>query len=201
MAVADYKAAAVLAARKYGVPENMFLFQIGQESSWDANAKNPIPGNTSGGLGGFIDSTAKIFGIDKYDPYQALDAAAKYDAQLYAKHGSWEKALTAYGTLHDASDKVMNNFNQALAMDNKETGIIDKITSGAKSVWNNSVGGLATDTYNNLTGGEVSGAWDFKKWAGMGTFIVLGIVVIALAILSVPAVNKAATTAVTKGVK
>lgn len=91
-----YSPYAIQAAQKYGVPQNLFLWQIGQESGWDPTAKNP--GSTATGLGQFIRSTAKAFGIDPTNPYQSLDAAAKYDAQLYNQTGNWNSAMQAYGT-------------------------------------------------------------------------------------------------------
>lgn len=85
-------------AQQYGVPTNLFLWQIGQESSWDPNAHNSTPGSTATGLGQFINSTAQSFGIDPTNPYQSLQAAAQYDAQLYNQTGSWPAAMQAYGT-------------------------------------------------------------------------------------------------------
>lgn len=202
---AELQAYAVQAAQREGVPVNTFLWQIGQESGWNPNAKNPLEGSTSGGLGGFIDPTAKAFGIDKYNPYQALDAAAKYDAQLYKQTGSWEGALTKYGTLADASPQVKAAFGQALAKDaNRQEsgvgGLWQTVKDGTSKVWDNSMFGLASDTYNNLTGnGKTSGSWNFDKMLSSGTFIVLGIVVIALAILSNKQVQQAVATVATKG--
>jgi len=196
----ELQAYAAAAAQKHGVPVEMFLWQIGQESGWDVNAKNPK--STATGLGQFIKGTAEWFGIDPTDPYQSLDAAAKYDAMLYQQTGSWEKALTAYGTLHDASPKTMDAFNAALnAQGSAAPSTIDNILGSLKSVWEGSAFGLYSDTYKNLTGqGEqTSGRWDFSKLLiGNGAFIILGIVVITLAILSNKTVQGVATKAVLK---
>lgn len=87
---------AVAAAAQYNVPTNLFLWQIGQESSWNPSAQN---GNAIG-LGQFMPGTAAQFGIDPSNPTQSLYAAAQYDAQLAAKNGGdWIAALTSYGTL------------------------------------------------------------------------------------------------------
>lgn len=200
----ELKAYAAASAQRNGVPVEMFLWQIGKESGWNPNAKNPK--STATGLGQFIKDTAAYFQIDPTDPYQSLDAAAKYDAMLYAQTGSWEKALTSYGTLHNADAATMNAFNQAL----QETGttepstlsnIMGEVNAGLRRLWEGSAFGMAQDTYYNLTGqeGKVSGRWDFSKLLiGNGAFILLGIVVIALAILSNKTVQGVATKAVLK---
>lgn len=200
---AELQAAAVSAANKYGIPVNMFLWQIGKESSWNPNAKNPAPGSTATGLGQFIATTAKDFNLNPLDPIASLDAAAKYDAMLYKQTGSWQGALEKYGTLHGATAIDMAGFQGALAADgavgNNESGVMETI----KQIWNNSMGGLAVDTYKNLTGrgDETSGNWEFTKLLGTGTFIILGIIIIALAILSNKQVQQVAVAAVTKGAK
>lgn len=197
----DYKAYAAAAAKREGVPVDMFLWQIGKESSWNPNAKNPIEGNTSGGIAGFIDGTAKQFGIDKWNPYQSIDAAAKYDAQLYKQKGSWEAALTSYGTLAKADAKTMSEFKTALGGTAESSSVFGSISNTLKSLYQNSAFGLATDTYNNLTGQpeETSGQWDFVKMlTGNTAIIVLGIVVIALAVLSNKSVQGVATKAIGK---
>lgn len=198
---AELQAAAVAAAQKYNVPTSMFLWQIGQESGWNPNAKNANSSAT--GLGQFISSTAASFDIDPTDPYQSLDAAAKYDAQLYAQTGSWQSALTSYGTLNGASSSTIAAFNAALAQGNgttvaaTDTNTDSGIWSTAKSIFNNSAFGLATDTVKNLSGNgdSTSGSWDFTKILGTGTFIILGIIVIVLAILSNKTVRTMAVSA------
>lgn len=124
-------------AVKYGVPTDMFMWQIGRESGWNQNAKNPNSSAT--GIAQFIKGTAKEFGINPLDPIASLDAAAKYDAQLYAKTGSWQSALTSYGTLHGASSKTLDEFNASLdsggsydAMGNYTGGTGDSQSGSAK---------------------------------------------------------------------
>lgn len=201
MAAGPFEDAAVSAANKYGVPVNMFLWQIGKESSWNPNAKNPKSSAT--GIAQFTAATAKDFNLNPLDPYASLDAAAKYDAMLYKKTGSWQGALEKYGTLHEADASTLNEFAGALSKDATAAGANDSgggVMNALKSIWDNSMFGLAGDTASNLSGeGTPSGAWDFTKWIGSGTFIVLGIVVIALAILSNKSVQSAAATVVAKG--
>lgn len=196
MAAGQYQDFAVAAANKYGVPVDMFLWQIGKESSWNPNARNP--NSTATGIAQFTKGTAKDFNLNPLDPYASLDAAAKYDAQLFKKHGSWEGALTAYGTLHDADPKTMAAFNESLNKSGTDTGF--SWGDAVKKVWDNSAFGLATDTYKEISGeGEPSGEWDFAKLLSSTTLVILGIVVIAVAILSNKTVQAAAVTAVKKG--
>lgn len=179
MAAGPYQDAAIAAANKYGVPQNMFLWQIGQESGWDPNAKNPT--TTATGLGQFVKGTAQQFGIDPLDPLASLDAAAKYDAMLYKQTGSWQGALEKYGTLHDASSDTLAGFKNALGYD---------ADNGAN---------VSGDLTNFGLGPLSSANW--SKYITMGTFIVLGVVIITLAILSNKSVQSAATTVITKGAK
>ncbi len=85
---------AVQAAQRFGVPVDLFIQQIGQESSFNPTAQNGL----AYGIAQFIPSTASLFKLNTSDPIASLNAAAQYDAQLYKKTGSWAAALTAYGT-------------------------------------------------------------------------------------------------------
>ncbi len=98
---------AIQAASAYGVPTNLFLAQIGAESGWNPAAVNKSSGAT--GLGQFIPSTAKAFGIDPTDPNQSLYAAAQYDAQLFAQTGSWSNALDLYSGQPQGATPYANN--------------------------------------------------------------------------------------------
>lgn len=89
-----YYQTAINAANTYGVPAQLFVQQIGQESSFNPNAYNSASGAT--GIAQFLPSTAADFGINPMDPTQSLNAAAQYDAQLYNKTGSWDAALQSY---------------------------------------------------------------------------------------------------------
>lgn len=173
MAAGPFQDAALAAADKYGVPRNMFLWQIGAESSWNPNAKNP--NSTATGIAQFTAGTAKDFGINPLDPIASLDAAAKYDAMLYKKWGSWQTALEKYGTLHDASSDKIAGFKNALGYD---------ADNGVEVGEDLDDSGLGVFSPNN-----------WSKYITTGTIIVLGVVVIALALLS----NKTVRSAATKG--
>lgn len=81
------------AATQYGVPVDLFLKQIKQESGF-----NPAARSKAGALGiaQFMPATAAGYGINPMDPNQALPAAAKMMAGLYAKYHDWGLALAAY---------------------------------------------------------------------------------------------------------
>lgn len=81
------------AARRYGVPENMFLRLVQQESSWRTNVKSR---RGAYGLTQLMPGTARALGVDRTDPAQNLDGGARYLSQLYDRFGSWPLALAAY---------------------------------------------------------------------------------------------------------
>lgn len=178
MAAGQYQDIAIAAAQKYGVPQNMFLWQIGTESSWNPNATNP--NSSAKGIAQFIDSTAKAFGINPLDPVQSLDAAAKYDAMLFKQTGTWQGALEKYGTLHDASSDKIAGFKNALGYD-ADNGT-PNVNQDLKDF------GLGPLSPNN-----------WMEYIKSGSIIILGIVVIAVAILSNKTVQSTVVTAVTKG--
>ena len=201
MAAGQFQDYAVSAAQKYGVPVDMFLWQIGQESGWDPNARNPK--STATGLGQFVKGTAEMFKINPLDPYASLDAAAKYDAQLYRETGSWKGALERYGTLHDASPEVLAGFEKSMKTPTETNGITwDNILPTLKQFYDDSMAPLNGPAYSEE---EKAGAHDYKstisKYMTSGALIVLGIVVIGVAILSNKTVQTTVVTAVTKGKK
>lgn len=106
-----YSPIAIQAANTYGVPPQLFLWQIGQESGWNPSITSDQGAHL--GLGQFDINTAAAFGLyDRTNPNASLDAAAKYDAQLYARYGNWTDALTHYGTI---GPNVPDSVNQTAA--------------------------------------------------------------------------------------
>jgi hypothetical protein len=89
----DLRAFARQAAAKYGIDPDIFERQIQQESGFRTSAQSPA-GAT--GIAQFMPGTAKGMGIDPNDPYAALDAAARLDAQNLNRYGSYDKMLAAY---------------------------------------------------------------------------------------------------------
>ncbi len=81
------------AARAHGVPEDLFLRLVQQESNW-----NPVAQSHKGALGlaQLMPQTARSLGVDPLVPAENLRGGAKYLAQQYRKFGSWRLALAAY---------------------------------------------------------------------------------------------------------
>lgn len=88
-----YLEVAKAAARKHGIPEDLFLRLVQQESGWNPHAVSHA-GAT--GLAQLMPGTAAKLGVDPTDPHQNLDGGARYLAMMYAKFGTWRLALAAY---------------------------------------------------------------------------------------------------------
>jgi soluble lytic murein transglycosylase-like protein len=89
----EYLEVAKAAAQKHGVPEDLFLRLVQQESGW-----NPLAVSHKGatGLAQLMPDTALALGVDIDDPDQNLDGGARYLRMMYDKFGSWKLALAAY---------------------------------------------------------------------------------------------------------
>lgn len=93
--MADYRAIALQDAQKYGIPPEVFLAQINQESGFNPNARS---GAGALGIAQFIPSTARAYGVDPMNPISALDGAARYDARLLKQYGGVKEMLSAYNS-------------------------------------------------------------------------------------------------------
>lgn len=89
----EYLEAARAAASRHGVPEDMFLRLVQQESGWNPSAVS-VKGAT--GLAQLMPGTAARLGVDPTDPHQNLDGGARYLRMMYEKFGNWRLALAAY---------------------------------------------------------------------------------------------------------
>lgn len=81
------------AARDHGVPEDLFLRLVQQESGWNSGAVS-VKGAT--GLAQLMPATAARLGVDPTDPEENLEGGARYLRQMYDKFGTWKLALAAY---------------------------------------------------------------------------------------------------------
>lgn len=81
------------AARRHGVPENLFLRLVQQESAWNAKA---VSHKGAYGLAQLMPATARALGVDRKDPAENLEGGARYLKQQYRTFGSWRLALAAY---------------------------------------------------------------------------------------------------------
>lgn len=89
----EYLAMAREAARKHGVPEDLFLRLVQQESNWDPNAESH---KGALGLAQLMPATARRLGVDPSVPKQNLEGGARYLSKQFRKFGSWRLALAAY---------------------------------------------------------------------------------------------------------
>ena len=89
----EYLEVAKAAARKHGVPEDLYLRLVQRESGW-----NPVAVSTKGatGLAQLMPETAKHLGVDIADAEENLEGGARYLRMMYDKFGTWELALAAY---------------------------------------------------------------------------------------------------------
>jgi len=90
------------AAARYGVPTELFLRLVQQESGWKPAARSH---KGAIGLAQLMPGTARRLGVDPHDPYENLEGGARYLAQQYRRFGSWRLALAAYNAGPDAVQK------------------------------------------------------------------------------------------------
>ncbi len=81
------------AARKHGVPEDLFLRLVQQESGWNHKA---VSHKGALGLAQLMPGTAVTLRVDPAVPAQNLEGGARYLMQQYRAFGSWRLALAAY---------------------------------------------------------------------------------------------------------
>jgi len=81
------------AARRHGVPEDLFLRLVQQESGWNPGAVSP---KGALGLAQLMPGTADLLGVDPMDPEENLDGGARYLRMQYNTFGTWPLALAAY---------------------------------------------------------------------------------------------------------
>ncbi|MDA5094890.1 lytic transglycosylase domain-containing protein [Aliiroseovarius sp. KMU-50] len=89
----QYLEMAKAAARRHGIPENLFLRLVQQESGWNPRAKSHAGAI---GLAQLMPFTARKLGVNPHDPYQNLDGGARYLRQQYNTFRTWRLALAAY---------------------------------------------------------------------------------------------------------
>lgn len=89
----EYLDVAKAAATRHGVPVDLFLRLVQQESGW-----NPTAVSSKGALGlaQLMPGTAKLLKVDPTDPAQNLDGGARYLMEQYRTFGTWRLALAAY---------------------------------------------------------------------------------------------------------
>ncbi|WP_068116916.1 lytic transglycosylase domain-containing protein [Tropicimonas marinistellae] len=98
----EFLSVAKSAARKHGVPEDLFLRLVQQESNWRVSAKSH---KGAIGLAQLMPGTAAKLGVNPHDPKQNLDGGARYLRMMYDRYGNWRLALAAYNAGPAAVDK------------------------------------------------------------------------------------------------
>ncbi|MEM9436405.1 MAG: lytic transglycosylase domain-containing protein [Pseudomonadota bacterium] len=88
-----YLAIAQRVARQNGIPKDLFLRLVQQESGWNPTARSH---KGAYGLAQLMPATARYLRVDPTDPEQNLEGGARYLAEQYRKFGSWRLALAAY---------------------------------------------------------------------------------------------------------
>ena len=89
----DFIPHARAAARQHGIPEDLFLRLVQQESGWNPRARSH-KGAT--GLAQLMPGTAAKLGVNPNDPVQNLNGGARYLRMMYNQFGNWRLALAAY---------------------------------------------------------------------------------------------------------
>ncbi len=97
-----YMDAAREAARKHGVPEDLFLRLVQQESGWNSGA---VSNKGAAGLAQLMPATADRLGVDETDPHENLEGGARYLRMMYDRFGDWKLALAAYNAGPEAVEK------------------------------------------------------------------------------------------------
>ncbi|MGZ3216949.1 lytic transglycosylase domain-containing protein [Paracoccus sp. T5] len=89
----EYLPHARQAAQRHGIPEDLFLRLVQQESGWNPNARSH---KGAMGLAQLMPGTAAKMGVNPADPVQNLNGGARYLRMMYNQFGNWTLALAAY---------------------------------------------------------------------------------------------------------
>ena len=81
------------AAVRHGIPVDLFLRLVQQESGWNTTALSQAGAM---GLAQLMPDTARLLGVDAADPVQNLDGGARYLRAQFDAFGDWRLALAAY---------------------------------------------------------------------------------------------------------
>ena len=90
------------AARRHGVPEDLFLRLVQRESGFNPGARSH---KGALGLAQLMPDTAARLRVDPNDPRENLEGGARYLKQQFDRFGSWRLALAAYNAGPEAVEK------------------------------------------------------------------------------------------------
>ncbi|MEM9708839.1 MAG: lytic transglycosylase domain-containing protein [Pseudomonadota bacterium] len=90
------------AARRHGIPEDLFLRLVQQESGWNPKA---LSHKGAYGLAQLMPATARSLGVNRNDPLQNLEGGARYLRAQFNRFRSWRLALAAYNAGPEAVER------------------------------------------------------------------------------------------------
>lgn len=104
------------AERQYAIPHNLLARLLDQESGYRPDVISGAVRSSAGAVG-IAQLIPQYFpGVDPTNWIQAIDAAAKYLAQLHARFGTWSLALAAYNWGPGNVDQWISTGAQSAAM-------------------------------------------------------------------------------------
>lgn len=139
-------ATAIRMAEKYGLPPNVFLSLVQQESRFDPAARSP---RGAIGLGQLMPDTARELGVNPLDPEQNLEGSARYLRRMLDRFGDMSLALAAYNAGPRRVAEAGNTIPNIRETQNYVPSILRR--AGA-----NPVGGLEDLEQRYAEGGRVS---------------------------------------------
>lgn len=89
-------------AQKHGIPVDLFLRLIQQESGWNETAVSP---KGAIGLTQLMPETAKSLGVNPQNVSENLDGGARFLSMQYKRFRNWRLALAAYNAGPEAVQK------------------------------------------------------------------------------------------------
>jgi hypothetical protein len=98
----QYQQMARAAARKHGIPEDLFLRLVQAESAWRPAA---VSSKGAIGLAQLMPGTAQYLRVNPHDPQQNLEGGARYLSMQFRKYQDWRLALAAYNAGPGAVDR------------------------------------------------------------------------------------------------
>ena len=98
----DLRSMARAAAARYQIPVSMFERLVTVESNWKPRAVSEAGAI---GLAQLMPGTARLLGVDPWDPRQNLEGGARYLRQQFVTFRDWKLALAAYNAGPEAVKK------------------------------------------------------------------------------------------------